>query len=100
MRSTYKPTGIGRFGSWLADKLEENNLSCGDFAKTLKCSRTIIESHIRELSKPAFVYILAYCQFLGGNPWEVWGMAEQDWEGLGKKRMQKSNLWFKKEDSK
>lgn len=84
--------GIGKFGSWLAGKLIDSDMITQECANMLKIARSNVGAHIREINKPSFPDVVAYCYYLGGDPEDIWKLVEEDWKGIHVRG--KSNCWF------
>ena len=70
-------TPTTEFGKWLFGRMKVRNYSCGMVARMLRTSRQTVWSHITGRSKPAYVYVMAYCQIFNDDPNRIWKMVEK-----------------------
>ena len=67
------------FGTWLVERLRENDLTVQQFADMLKCTRASVHSHIKMKQHPSYITVTAYCYYLNASPLDVWKLVEEDW---------------------
>ena len=68
----------GRFGNWLFENMVKRDMTCVDVAKLLRSTRQNIRRHINGLSRPQYVWVLAYCNLFDDDPEKVWRLVLEE----------------------
>lgn len=70
---------VGKFGSWLSNRLREENITYKDFASMLHLSRASLYNYACNHSKPPYTTVVAICYYLNSSPIDIWKLVEEDW---------------------
>lgn len=77
-----RATGKGKFGSFLASKMIEQNCTVKRLAEKLRLTEATVFGTIRMIRRPSFPLVVAYCWALNieENPEDIYTLVEEDWE--------------------
>lgn len=71
MKSIFDMNPTTPFGEWLLVCMIEYEMSCGDVAKKLHCTRQVVARHVNT-GKVTYVWCIAYAQLFNYDPDLLW----------------------------
>lgn len=79
LRYGYAKKPVGEFGNWLAESMDEKNMSQADLAELIRKSQATISGWIRERAKPSYSTVIVLSIIFNDDFDLIWAKVERDW---------------------
>lgn len=69
-----------KFGKWLLDGMIVAGWTCVDVATKLKTTRQCVRNHVNGITKPSYVWVIAYCWMFGVPEYvdDIWQLISEE----------------------
>lgn len=79
LREPYARKVRGKFGEWLADKMDETNMIQSELAALMHINQASVSFWQTHYRKPSYLCVMVLCMIFNDDYEKVWNLVEEDW---------------------